>query len=362
MAAPFPPAPTQKALWRALVDLTRLLQSQCNVEATYQRFFERHSVVFSALGFDRYASFEKASGNALPFDPERGFSPEPDFLCAQRDAGVLTVFELKTPFVDNPTTARSDGNRLKFRATAETYLSQATEYWRSIEGRLEARDVVKQVLDVPRITTYEIAVVYGFRGEWDEPSVRELLSNRKVETQLVGFDDIADHVAWQYAGDKPTESMEGWTHVYHISIPRTAERRYIADSGGVEKDRVSFVREGDLIAFECLDSQGKKHRLEAVCDEGIHYVRFEFSSGADILYMSLHIDDDEHELRLKKIPIRCDPNPASFVIGASLERKYNAPFRLFETYSIGRTMTLEERLSSHVHYLEKLKFPLYMDQ
>jgi len=154
-------------LWRALTDLLRLLQAKCNEEARYQTFFERHPVIFRALGFDRYASFEKSSGNVLPFDTEKGYTPEPDFLCAQTGAGQLTVFELKTPFVGDITTSRSDGNRLEFKATAETYLSQAREYVQSIRGNVAARQEVMRVLDLPAIADYDIVLVYGLGQEWE---------------------------------------------------------------------------------------------------------------------------------------------------------------------------------------------------
>lgn len=105
MAGPETPPIDNARLWRAVVDLFSLLQDGCNEEARYQRFLEAHPVSFAVLGFDRYAAFEKRSGNSLPFDNERGFAPEPDFLCADAESGLLTVFELKTPFVGGITTA-----------------------------------------------------------------------------------------------------------------------------------------------------------------------------------------------------------------------------------------------------------------
>jgi len=349
------------SIWRATIDLIRLLQSECNSEKTYQTWLEAHPAVFESLGFDRYASFEKSSGNRLPYDPERSYVPEPDFLCANATTGVLTVFELKTPFVGDPTTSRADGNREKFMATVESYISQVTEYCQSIQGRLEARDMIKKVLDISTISKYEIYLVYGFRSEWDQPSVEALVAQRNVPIKFIGFDQIYNQLLDKLASGKPAEPMLGWTYIYHISIPKTEGRRYIADMGNTRKDRVSFVREGEFIAFECLDSRGILHRLEARCDGGIHYIRFEFSHGGDMLFMCLHIDDEEHELRKRKIPLNCDPDPGRFILGSSLEQNKHAEFRLYGVTSIKRTMCIEERLKTHAEFLNMMKCRMYFE-
>ncbi|MFM6311343.1 MAG: hypothetical protein ACKPGB_24380, partial [Dolichospermum sp.] len=98
---------------------------------------------FKILGFDTFQSYEKSSGKRLPFDNDRNFRPEPDFLCGNIESCTVTVFELKTPFVKPFIVNRTDGNRAKLNATAESYLSQATEYAKSIQGSSEARSVVK---------------------------------------------------------------------------------------------------------------------------------------------------------------------------------------------------------------------------
>ena len=85
------------------------------------------------------------------------------------------------------------------------------------------------------------------------------------------------------------------------------------------------------------------------------YVKFEFSTGADSLYMSLHIDDEQHDLRVNKIPMCCSPNPAIFHVGTSLEGDRNEAFDLYETYNVGRTLSLHERLGSYVRYLDKFE-------
>ena len=68
-------------LWNAIYALYELLTDEENSEKKYQTFFESYPVVFKILGFDTFQSYEKSSGKRLPFDNDRNFTPEPDFLC-----------------------------------------------------------------------------------------------------------------------------------------------------------------------------------------------------------------------------------------------------------------------------------------
>jgi hypothetical protein len=70
------------------------------------------------------------------------------------------MFELKTPFVGRLTTSRSDGNRLKLKATPESYISQATEYVDSINERPDATSTGSgstSKLSKPSIATHHSA-------------------------------------------------------------------------------------------------------------------------------------------------------------------------------------------------------------
>lgn len=46
-------------LWTAIYDFYCLLVSKNNEEASYQRLFEQHPAIFTVLGIDTAASFEK---------------------------------------------------------------------------------------------------------------------------------------------------------------------------------------------------------------------------------------------------------------------------------------------------------------
>ena len=138
-------------IWKAITELFFLLAQPNLPEKEYQSFFERNPCVFDILGFDCYAPFEIESGNKLPFDEERGFTPMPDFICGKRDVDEAVVFELKRPDETRGVTTRADGNRAKLRANIEGYVSQTCEYVKSIRGNSDARKVVCQILGMKRI-------------------------------------------------------------------------------------------------------------------------------------------------------------------------------------------------------------------
>ncbi len=163
-------------VWSALYSLHGLLTSHSNTEEDYQRIFEHHSVLFSVLGLDEAHSFEKRSPYSLPFDPDRNFRPEPDFIGANPEQGLLSVVELKTPFVGTITTARSDGNRVKLKGDAESYVSQASEYVEAIRGNSEARALLKKLFRMERIADYRIVLLLGLAEDNDPAAIAELMS------------------------------------------------------------------------------------------------------------------------------------------------------------------------------------------
>jgi hypothetical protein len=173
---------TNTELWAAIYELFVLLDDRVNQESAFQGYFERHPVVFNVLGYDVAVPFDKSSQHKLPFDDERNYRPEPDFICGVRLSGEVTIFELKTPFQSGMTTSRADGNRAKFLATIESYLSQATEYVDSIRGRESARATVKAALQLNTISSYKIALVYGLCDMNEAPSVARLAEKRHPRT------------------------------------------------------------------------------------------------------------------------------------------------------------------------------------
>lgn len=347
---------TDESLWAAIYALYCLLIDQSNDEASYQSLFEQHPAIFSVIGLDTAASFEKKSPYSIPFDPERDFQPEPDFICADSSSGNIIVVELKTPFVGEITTSRQDGNRAKFKALAEGYISQTTEYVESIRQRREARDVVKRVLGIGSIADYKAVIVYGRRADNDATLVNALSSQRKVSTEIVFYDDLLDRMGEVYSiARRDSASRAGWCFVSHLYLApeQIYQKAFLAEYGAADADHISVYLENSEIVFECRDSTHKCHRLAShVTGLGPHYVRFEFSNNEVGAYMSLNVNNEEADLRLGKSVLNLFPDTERFTLGADSNGGNGAHFYMLAHYFVSRTMDMREKLGSF-HYFQR---------
>lgn len=343
-------------LWNAIYALYHLLVSRVNHEDEYQHFFERHPAAFSTLGIDEAKSFEKRSGHSLPFDKDRNFRPEPDFIGVNRGSGLVTVIELKTPFVGDITTARSDGNRAKFKADTEGYISQATEYVDSIRERPEARDVIRTTFGIERIATYSIVLICALENENNPALISALTSQRKTPTALVFYDTLLEALIASYSTPRRDKlSRPGWCFVFHLAIStqQVHARAHIGEYGTGGVDRLSIFLEGDDLVFECIDSGGYLHTMSSpLTGTGPHYVRFEFSNDQNGIYMSLNVNNVEQDLRVGCRSLNFSPDTSMFTLGADSEGNRGAAFILLNHHFINRTMDLVEKLESF-HYFEQ---------
>lgn len=310
------------------------------------------------LGIDTAASFEKSSPNTLPFDEDRNFNPEPDFIGAEIEAGILTVVELKTPFVGNITTSRNDGNRAKFKAIAEGYISQTTEYVESIRQNREARDVVKKVLNVSKTSDYRAKLIYALSAENDAHLVSSIIAQRKVPTEIVFYDDLFDRMVKAYSiGRNDSLSRDGWCFVTHIYLGdmQACGKTFIADYGSGNTDRISVCLDNNEVIFECFDSQQNVHSLQASLDgRGPHYIRFEFSNDSNGTYMSLNVNNIESELRLSKGILKLFPETEFFTLGADSNGNNGAHFYMLEHYFVNKTISLVDKLNSFRYFQQKV--------
>ncbi|MEQ1370511.1 Shedu anti-phage system protein SduA domain-containing protein [Acinetobacter schindleri] len=337
-------------LWAAIYALYCLLVENKNEENLYQELFERHPIIFSVLGVDIAAPFEKSSPHSLPYDLDKEYTPEPDFVGVELPAGNVVVVELKTPFVGGITTARQDGNRAKFKAMAETYISQATEYIESIRERHEARDVVRNVLNFEKIADYKIKLIYGLSAENDANLVSKLAAGKVISTEIIFYDDLLNKLVDMYSVSRSDiTSRSGWCIVFHISLNHTqpANKVFLAEYGADNEDRISVYIEDNHLIFECLNSQNKSHRLESSLNNlGSNYIRFEFSNDSNGVYMSLNVNNVEAELRLGKYKLNLDPDIGILTLGADSNGKNGAHFYMLQHYAVNRTMSIQEKLDS----------------
>lgn len=335
-------------LWHAIIELGSLIASKVNAEDSYQKFFERNPIAFTALGFDKAESFEKQSEFSLPYDEDRQYTPEPDFICALTSTGAVTVFELKTPFVDSPLTQRSDGKRMKLRAVLASYVSQTEEYMESIRERAEARVVVKNALSLTDISSYAGAVVYGLIEPNDALKLERLVARKTPPIQVVGFNQVLDALADRYYGVRNDDtSRPGWTFEMTLRLSKTQNKKvaYIMDVGGLVENRVSIYIQDNHIVLRILDRHGSATLARARYHMGMVFnLRVEFSDCPISGFVSCFFNDQEMTYianpNLEGVELR----GTKLIMAADIHGTGNAALDLFHTLVMERTLRPDERL------------------
>jgi hypothetical protein len=346
-----------KALWTAIYELWCLLNKGVNSEREYQKFFENNRIAFTVFDIDCAESFEKSSPNSLPYDLERNYTPEPDFIGVNKSSGVLSIVELKTPFVGSITTSRIDGKRLKFKAEAEQYISQSTEYKDSIHEHSDARKTIHSLFKIDQISDYRILLIYALSEENDVKAIANLCSKRSPKLEVIFYDVLLEKMIDQYSiSRRDLESRLGKVFVFHLVTPLEQQypRAFIGEYGCGDRNRLSVFLENDYLFIECIDSNGFIHQLSSsLVGEGPHYVRFEFSNDQQGIYMSLNVNNEEQDLRVGGKVFDFDLDVNDFTLGADSKGQNGAAFLMIEHYVAGRTMKLIEKLGSYDYFLKK---------
>lgn len=348
-------------LWGAIYDLYELLVVCCNEEAKYQNYFERHKIPFSVLGLSTPVSFEKQSKFHLPYDQELGFTPEPDFIAIKMHTSTLVVVELKTPFVGKITTSRRDGNRSKLSAEAETYVSQGTEYAKSITGRLEARDYLKRLFGIGSVSDVEVVLIYALASENPEVRIEKLVSNRKVPTEIIHYDSLFDMMAGQYIKQTGIPiGSKGITAVYHICFKQNQihERSVVSEGKSIAGDCVLLEYSDRVIFFSITDTKGQTKTLQAeVPSDEVTFIRLEFSSDSKSTFMCLTVNNFAQDMRVTNMPMAFRYDNDSFSIGASLGGEKGACCSLHEYYLSPTILDIKDRLGSFHYFKRKQGVP-----
>lgn len=344
--------------WNALYDLYELLVNECNIELEYQNYFESHIVPFQILGLCQPLSFEKKSEYTLPYDDELGYIPEPDFITLCTDTSVVVVFELKTPFVGNIITSRSDGKREKLKAEAESYLSQCTEYVDSIKSRPDARDYIKKQFGLDSISDIQIKLIYGLSTDNNTSAVEKLMSTRKTPSSIIHFDTLVDKLSNHYVRETQIPiGGKGLTAVYHIrlSSEQLNERCVISEGVSSSNDRVVLEYINGKIQFTIRSHDGVEKCLqsEISCNENT-YLRIEFCSSESGTFMCLMVNNMAQEIWVSKMNMNYTYDQERFTLGASCNGENGACFSIYEHYLLSTISKIKDRLGSY-HYFKRKK-------
>lgn len=354
------------ALWQAICELTWLLEDRSQVESEFQSFFEDNPVVFPILGFQNFASYEKKSGNRLPYDHEHKRQLEPDFICGNPVNQTATVFELKTPVDCEATTSLQNGNRQKFRAIVESHIAQVSEYCEFILGNLNVRANVAKTLGLGGIKAVDGVLVYGLTNDEEAPTVTKLAARRSPPLSVWSFDGVLLELLKAYAIGRQdiflpdahghTPLVDGATFVMHAVLhsQQRAGKAYLFDVGDIGRNRLSiYIRDGRGV-IEITDSLGRLFTSDWDCEFNKPIcIRAEYSNNKDVRFVSVFINNRETDFRQSMAGAVIRPDFSKVFLGADLEGRNGARFKLLENYFVGRIMTWQERIGSYRYFQSK---------
>jgi len=353
-------------LWQAICELTWLLQDRNQVESDYQDFFENNPVVFPILGFPRFASFEKKSGNRLPYDDEYDRQLEPDFICGDPVSQKVTIFELKTPVDQEATTSLKNGNRKKFKAIVESHISQVSEYCEFVSENLNARTDVAKTLGLGGVRAVDGVLIYGLTDDDEAPTVTKLAARRIPPLSVWTFDTVLEELLKAYAVgrqdmlvpdvDGNTPKIDGYTFVLHAVFKQEQRqgKAYLFDIGSIGRDRLSMYVDNGRGVIELIDSLGRRFTSEwdYVFNEPI-CIKAEYSNAEDYRFISVSINNRETDLRQSAGGVSIRPDFTKMCLGSDLEGCNGAQFKALEHYHVNRIMTWLERIESYRHFQSK---------
>lgn len=317
----------ENEIWKAIAELYFLLEQPELPEEEFQLYFERNPCVFDILGFDCHAAFDIKSGNKLPFDRERKFSPMPDFICGKRETEEAVVFEIKRPSETKAITTRADGNRAKLRASIDRYVSQTCEYVKSIRGNHEARAAVSHALKMPRIRSTSGFLLCGISEDSEAPVVAELISEREPRLQFMYYDKLFEKLCDTYARSQIKYTKIGKKHEgiagVHLTVLASISKiqkhnpAYLIDIGDSEKNRISILI-SDFVYVRLVDAHGRHQEIKLDIEFGKPQLfQIEFSNDQTIGFLSVVHNNNEvfHMQRQDGYELRV--NLEKFTIGAN---------------------------------------------
>lgn len=343
-------------LFKAIYELNDLLEQRENLEKYYQEFFERNPVAFTVLGYDTFQSYEKKSSGKLAYDDERKYKPEPDFLCGNIDSAVVTIFELKTPFVSKAVLGQK--NRESFNSKLNSYLSQSEEYIDSIQGNPESRKNVIESLGLKSpISSYRICLVYGMSIDTSVSKAMKLANRNKNVTEILFYDQVLKRLIDEYSIDLDrSDDQRGWSIYCCINIEshQDFKKSYILDHGGEESNRVSIYIERGLLILEILDSKGFSHTLMSdIPYNEICFINAEFTGNGEDLYMFLNINNREMDKRLSNREFNFTFDRKYQFLGSNLKGESGAAFIAYDLQYYDKILKIKDKVKLCKWYIDQ---------
>ncbi|MEY1556539.1 Shedu anti-phage system protein SduA domain-containing protein [Yoonia sp. R2331] len=354
-------------LWTSIYELYVLLEDNVQHEDAYQQFFENNPAVFPVLGFTHFASFERKSGNKLPYDAEGDRQLEPDFICGNPEYQRITIFELKTPVDADATTALNNGNRVKFRAILESYISQVAEYCEFISGNADARTAVAGKLGMGGVSTVDGILVYGLNDSSQNPVLEKLSARRSPPLKIIAFDSLLIELVKAYSLGRndleppqtngSSQEIDGTTFVAHLYLreEQAHEKAYLIDIGNETANRLSIYIEKGRGFVEIIDNNGVQALSQWTPSYNKPlYLRVSVSGvNLENRSISVFVDNTEVEFRQSLNDVEFNLCLSDLFLGSDLQGQNGACFRLLENYIASKIMNWRDRIGSYRYFLRK---------
>lgn len=336
----------------AITELNDLLELDSNDENDYQEWFERHSIIFLALGYVKVIPHPQLVST-------NGEKYIPDFL-VQRSNGSWEIFEIKTAQTN---ILRDKERRATFYATFEQYLSQCHDYVEVLDEK-QTRESVKTKYNIDFLQKRAISVLVAGRSEGlNLEKVFNLASRRTPPITFFTYDDVMRALEiyrtfnfGQYENAKGI-SIFGTYMIHKVNGLRF--NNHLFDIGIYpDQDRIALsINKEGYLCLEVWDSKGNIHKAnskEPLSDTDYDiplWFEFEVGINNDFSFLSIQV---EYKYRVD-IKINNFPFDLNFqtVVGSDWYARKYSWFSMSEHIIYSRTLTFEEKLNLRKHAIEK---------
>jgi hypothetical protein len=304
------------AIERAIEELDELLLRDVADEAPYQAWFERHPVVFAALGYQRTIAHPRIAA------PD-GAEWIPDFLVLRSTAWEL--FEIKTP---QAAILLDRERRYKFYAEFESYVAQCREYSEALDDP-RTRDAVKERYDIALHKDPIATIVSGRSSGLDREKLQALARSRIPPLEVLTYDDLRSHLEFYrvfHFGQYESAKGFGLAAVVVLCPPPRGEYNYLLELGdSPDRDHVAFfIDPNGYLRLRVTDSTGVAHETHSQLpleesDYGTPRLLVVGAGASETFgFLSIVMDQKYYaDIRIENFPFTLHPNT---VLGSNLTR------------------------------------------
>lgn len=341
----------REALEAAIGDLTTLIEFSDVSEDDFQKWFERHSVVFQVLGYRRsipHPEFPLPGSSTLI----------PDFI-AQRPDGLWEIVELKRP---DTAVLKNPLRRTGFYSDMTGYVSQCLEYSERCSDSQVAQSLLK---------TYEISVnawpestlIAGRSDGLDRLKVHGVLKRCTPKIRHHTYDDVLDALQQHYDSNFSGSAKGPGLSIYACLCltPRPLQSaECLLDIGhSTSRNRITLTRLGEtLVNFSVVDDAGLRSSQEvdvaSHCDEGQFVGAVHVTHTSDAALVLFEVNGSyvgEHRLSKGSLSLT---HPIPCVIAADMEGQRCASIILGDFLIRDPALTVAEREQLREYFFNQL--------